>query len=113
MRSKVNLGTAEPDAANGETGESWLSLETELGQALNPRTRVRDVLSRCRWGMVAMTGVEHDNRGIRNNPPEHWSAIRSFEVSHMIADLEDGEKIEMHHMVEAMNYRALDRKLFG
>ncbi len=31
----------------------------------------------------------------------------------MIADLEDAPQIEMHHVAEAINYRALDWKLFG
>ena len=28
-------------------------------------------------------------------------------------DVEDAERIEMHHVAEAINYRAFDRKLFG
>jgi magnesium chelatase family protein len=35
------------------------------------------------------------------------------QVSRTIADLEGVDKVEMHHVAEAINYRAFDRKLFG
>jgi predicted ATPase with chaperone activity len=39
--------------------------------------------------------------------------LRILKVSKTIADLESCEKVEMHHVVEAINYRAFDQKLFG
>jgi magnesium chelatase family protein len=40
-------------------------------------------------------------------------AYRTLRVAHTVADLEGSETIQAAHVVEAIGYRSLDRKLWA
>lgn len=82
----------------------------ETGITCNAQLRARQLREQCH--------LEDGARDLLKTAINQFSLSaraydRILKVSRTIADLEGVDTIQMHHVAEAINYRTLDRKLFG
>ncbi|HEX8235135.1 MAG TPA: YifB family Mg chelatase-like AAA ATPase [Abditibacteriaceae bacterium] len=80
------------------------------GLTCNAQLQARQLRAHC-----ALDGGAHDllKTAINQFSLSARAYDRILKVARTIADLDASETIQLHHIAEAINYRTLDRKLFG
>jgi magnesium chelatase family protein len=80
------------------------------GLTCNAQLQARQLRAHC-----ALDGGAHDllKTAINQFSLSARAYDRILKVARTIADLDTSETIQLHHIAEAINYRTLDRKLFG
>jgi magnesium chelatase family protein len=80
------------------------------GLTCNAQLQARQLRAHC-----ALDGGAHDllKTAINQFSLSARAYDRILKVARTIADLDASESIQLHHIAEAINYRTLDRKLFG
>ena len=65
--------------------------------------------------IVSLDGAAHDllKNAINQLSLSARAYDRILKVARTIADLDNAETIALHHIAESINYRTMDRKLFG
>ncbi|HEX8551952.1 MAG TPA: ATP-binding protein [Abditibacteriaceae bacterium] len=80
------------------------------GISCNAQLRAKQLRAHC-----ALEGAAHDllKNAIHQLSLSARAYDRILKVARTVADMDDADDIQMHHIAEAINYRTLDRKLFG
>lgn len=80
------------------------------GAQVNAHMQARQLRQCCKVGEdvrdLLRTAIQQLNLSAR-------AYDRILKLSRTIADLEGSERIQLHHTAEAVQYRTMDRKLFG
>lgn len=82
----------------------------EDGISCNAQMRAKHLRAHCH-----LDGGAHDllKTAINQLSLSARAYDRILKVARTIADLDNAETIALHHIAEAINYRTMDRKLFG
>ncbi len=78
------------------------------GTSANARMSNRDIRTHCKIGETEAILLQHAMDKLNLSARAY---DRILKVSRTIADLESSEEIQSHHLLEAINYRNLDRNL--
>ena len=80
------------------------------GISCNAQLRAKQLRAHCE-----LDGAAHDllKNAIHQLSLSARAYDRILKVARTVADMDEAEGIQMHHIAEAINYRTLDRKLFG
>lgn len=107
-----------------ESGESSATVRRRVGAArsrqverlkadgltCNAQLKAKQLRTHC-----VLDGAAHDL--LKNAINQFSLSARAYDrilkVARTIADLDSSDNIQLHHIAEAINYRTLDRKLFG
>jgi magnesium chelatase family protein len=82
----------------------------DKGVICNAQLRAKQLREHCQLDAVARDLLRSaiDKFGLSARAYD-----RILKVSRTVADLDGSEGIQLHHVAEAINYRTLDRQLFG
>jgi len=102
VRQRVSKARKRQTARYGEKGDR--------GVACNAHLRAKQLREHCQLdeGARDMLRMAIDRFGLSARAYD-----RILKVARTIADLDSADNIQLHHVAEAINYRVLDRKLFG
>ena len=110
MSKAVGESSAAVRARVGRARKIQVQRLAQENISCNAQLRAKQLRAHC-----VLDGAAHDllKTAINQFSLSARPYDRILKVARTIADLDAAENIQLHHIAEAINYRTLDRKLFG